>query len=486
MNAKHKIFALVTSAMLLFTMPLPADIPVNKTISASVREALPQFDLLHIRVQSMNSESVVAEVDLIEPSSWRVCCVSVTLEKDLPSSPFKLTAESRVALDKAALAPPPEKRKFGETSSAQPNGPAPTTEPAPQSDPVANTHGEKTSPAANIDASLLVKELFAATENDNLQGVLAALAKGVDPNQKRTQTSLRARNPNKERVVDADDTPLSIAVKHCNPEIAKALLDAGADPNKEIWHKEKSLLLTRTVIFYATENDDAEMIRLLARYGADVNFEQTAVYQGSSYNESMSGTQTPLGVAVFGKFKASAKALLAAGANPNDEFWSFVRSGYTRHNGPLSILALACGEKNLSMLKLLVEAGADMNKAWTAPIGSWGTHGFTPLGAVVEAGDIELVEYMLKLGANPNLTAGSGTDYRGREVEIPTRTAIFYAKTPEMADRLINAGADVNYVFPGGGSRTGTVLDFTKDPVMREYLESKGAHSAYAGTTSYH
>lgn len=388
MKTKNRILSVLAALALAFATPgcaglLGGGVPMNQKISTSVRAVAPQCDVLYIRVKSSSADRVEADVDLYSPESGGAQSVSVTLAKSPQGGGLELTRESEAAILAAT--------KTAATTAQTPPA-AKTGEP------------EKIRVKRAADASLSPAALFEATERGDKEGVFAALDSGIDPNKKRTQTSLRAGNPNKERVVDADDTPLSLAVKAGNAEIAKILLDAGAEANKKIWHNENGFLLTRTAVFFAAEKDDAAMIRLLARHGADVNFRQTAVWQAYSVcNVPASGTQTPLGIAVAGKKKEAVKALLAAGANPNDEFWDYVRQDYTRRNPPVSILAMACSDENdLSMLKLLADAGAD-----------------------------------------------------------------------------------VNYVFPGGGSRTGTVLDFTKDPVMREYLESKGARSASAGTTRY-
>lgn len=413
----------------------------NEMVASEIRNAIPHSEILYLRTLYKDKRRIEVKVDLYLPKTKQTRTVNLTFTPT--NGTFALTPESRTELN----------------ASHQSKFPKPPPAPRPPLMP------------RRTDNSMPPEQLFKAVESSDKNGTVESLALGIDPNKKRTQTKSRGRG--RKDIITSEDSPLGISVKSGNKEITEILLNAGANPNNEIRYVEKNLLLKRTALFFAVENDDAEAIRLLIRYGANPNFKQTAIYQGKAYDEGCSGDQTPLGIAISEKKYNAAKALLAAGAKINDMFSVYVRRGYTRHDPPVSILALA--QKDVTALKLLVDAGADLNTPWIEQIGSWGHFGFTPLGIAVEAGDIGLVRQMLKLGANPNLTA-----------KAPTRTAIFYAKTPEMAKVLLEAGADINYVFPGGGSRTGTVLDFTGDTEMREFLLTNGARSASSPKTSYH
>lgn len=435
----------------------------NAVVSSAVRGALPRSDIMYVRILRANAQEISAEVDLASDAGGGATCVPVRLTNI--GGTFALSEDSRARLEAGGS---------GEAAAAE-------------SSPKTAADDGRFLVKRAADPSVSPEALFRAVEANDLEGVLRAIDSGVDVSKKLTQTSLRANNPNKERVVVRDDTPLAVAARNKSHAIAQALLNAGADPNQRFLCAENGYLLTRTAVFFAAENDDAEMIRLLARYNLNADFAQTAVWQNYSVsNVPCTGTQTALGIAVSRGNAAAVQALLAAGAKVDADFAEYVRRDHTRKSPETVILALACRNKgDTKMLNLLTDAGANLNKAWTERVGSWGVFGFTALCFAVDADDLPLVKKMLSLGADPNLTAPANKDYRGRYVNSPTRTAIFYAKTPEMAQALLDAGADVNYVFQGGGSRTGTALDFCKDPVMRDFLVSKGAKSASAAKTVF-
>lgn len=117
------------------------------------------------------------------------------------------------------------------------------------------------------------------------------------------------------------------------------------------------------------------------------------------------------------------KALLGQGADPN----------YRENDRAL--LAWAAQNGNLEVVKLLVDAKADVN--------SVDGIGHTPLIRAIETQQIEIVTYLLEKKADPN-----AKDREGQ----PVLVFAVKSRKPEIAKAVIDAGADVKYVAPDGNS----------------------------------
>jgi ankyrin repeat protein len=217
-------------------------------------------------------------------------------------------------------------------------------------------------------------------------------------------------------------------------ELVQALLARGADPNGRI--------TTSAVVlgYLATP-----------RRGA---FEQNAVGTGDVRGA------TPLWVAAFsvnggGLFGEDAKyqidsspdilrALLAAGANhaiPTDDgttpLMAAAGIGHRSYQP-----RTARGEPSPTAeaaVKLLVEAGADVNAANEAD--------FTPLHAATFRGWNEVIQYLVDHGANIN-----ARDYRGRtpfRMAEGAKQSFQFQGWPETAELLRRLGADTRLGIPG-------------------------------------
>src|SRR5262249_50211431 len=131
----------------------------------------------------------------------------------------------------------------------------------------------------------------------------ALLKAGADPN---------TRNPEGE-------TALMAVARSRNLEAAKRLLDAGADINaKETWGEQSALM-------WAAAQSQADMVKFLASRGADVNargiihqWERKVITEPRPKDLNKGGF-TPMLYAAREGFTESAKALIAAGADPDLE-----------------------------------------------------------------------------------------------------------------------------------------------------------------------
>lgn len=245
--------------------------------------------------------------------------------------------------------------------------------------------------------------LDSAREQD-WQAVDALLAEGVDPNTAWGDGSTalhwaayyddltaasRLLNAGA-RATEANDlgaTPLWLAAENGSAAMTELLLAAGADP-------DRALLSGETPLMTATQAGDARVLRLLLKAGADPN---VAVTRG----------QTALmWAASRGNGKAVA-ALLEHGADA--EARSEVRRQYVKsekeqdshpaykywiEEGGSTALIMATRSGDLDSVRLLVEAGADIEAT--------DAFGTSPLIMAVHGGNAEVVRTLLEQGADPD------------------------------------------------------------------------------------
>ena len=300
-------------------------------------------------------------------------------------------------------------------------------------------------------------------------------------------------------------TPLSLAAEEGATEIMRILLRPGLDAGTSADGEDKEAAPTPSIgseaLFTAIEKDDVEMVRLLVETGGDVNAAEGF------------GGNTPLHEAVEKGDVEIVKILVAAGADVNAEgFMSRTPLTLAAEEGATEIMQILLGsgpsadtsadgedkeaastpsigsealytaiEKgDHEMVRLLVEAGADVNAAE-------GFGGNTPLHEAVEQGDVEMVKILVAAGADVNaegfmsrtpltlaaeegateimqILLGSGpsadTSADGEDKEAASTPSIgseaLYTAVEkgdhEMVRLLVEAGADVNAAEGFGGN----------------------------------
>ena len=207
-----------------------------------------------------------------------------------------------------------------------------------------------------------------------------------------------------------------------NVELVRRLLEKGANPNCERIFQEGTRYSALRDSIIQWPND--EIANLLIDAGADVNY----VEQGRQLK-----CPVLISAIVMGNVKL-VRRLLEKGANPNCE--RIFQEG-TRYSALRDSIA---EWPNDEIANLLIDAGADVNyvaqgEKLKCPV----------LNSAIFKGNVKLVRRLLEKGANPNCERvfKNGTCYSA------LRDSIAEWPNDEIANMLIDAGADVNYAEQG-------------------------------------
>jgi ankyrin repeat protein len=199
------------------------------------------------------------------------------------------------------------------------------------------------------------------------------------------------------------NTALLTAVEDRNHEMITFLLDAGADPSLD------------SSIAYAAKASDVGLVSTLLQKGADIDH-----VSFSSDEHSRDYNINALYYAVSERNLEMIRFLINQGADPN-----------VNMEGARSILQLATDLGDMEIIQVLIEAGADCNKT------SSYYHPLNPLQTAVNMGNFELAKYLMSVGADINWPS----------YKIKGATALQMAvkkQNVDMVDFLLGRGAHVN------------------------------------------
>ena len=288
------------------------------------------------------------------------------------------------------------------------------------------------------------KALMDAIKNEDISAVSQLLSKGVDPNCELILSDGSRTSPLFYSIVDWS-----------NDEIAKLLIDAGADVNyiDDSYAAESSLLSWSVLL------GNSMLVEYLLRNGADPNRERI-LEDGSRYSPLIDSihdrpnTEIPkmlieagadvnyrsingalevpvLSYAICAGNVGIVERLLSKGADPNCER---VLADGSRHSPLLDSIV---GWPNDVIASILINAGADVNY-----IGNVNGVKFPVLHAAISESNVDILKLLLSKGADPNCerVLADGSRYS------PLLDSIAVWPNDEITKLLIGAGADVNYV----------------------------------------
>ena len=243
------------------------------------------------------------------------------------------------------------------------------------------------------------RALDLAIDNDNEEIVKLLIDHGADLNEPEFYYSTddsEVRRP-----------PLVNAIVGKKENIGRMLLDAGADPGVLDKVKGKDgKLCSYTALYRTIRSGDEKIVELLIKGGADVN--QTSIYIN---NKGEWVECPPLCNAIWLKNINIVKKLLDANANPSCE-WRVNRDygkGYIK-SYYYSALYNAMSINDVEMVHMLIDAGADVNKAsiryknFTKQTDFYNLTrcDFPPLYDAIVMENLEMVKILLDAGADWN------------------------------------------------------------------------------------
>jgi ankyrin repeat protein len=343
--------------------------------------------------------------------------------------------------------------------------------------------------------------LWLASVNGNAPIVAALIAAGADPNEK----------------LPLGRTPLMLASRTGDVDTVKVLLDHGADVNA------KETLRGTTALMWAADEGHATAIQLLIQRGADIKAKSdmaergrgpalgksndprkavaaqgAALAAGNALDLSQLSALRgdPNGIGGAGRGGAAAGQAAAGGrggrggagrggaagadqgADQQDDAFVAAFGGRNRQvvkdGGALTALIYAARANDLDSVKVLLDAGADVNQT--------SGYGWSPLLVATQNRYYKLGEYLISRGADVNLPNKGGwtplylaTDNRNIE------SGDYPVRKPDMdhldfIKLLLNKGANVNARMKDS-TETRTVF-------TNQWLDENGATAFFRASQS--
>lgn len=324
------------------------------------------------------------------------------------------------------------------------------------------------------------------------------------------------------------ETPLTLACANGNPIITGKLLEAGADANAARWNGETPLML-------AARAGNSQALRLLLDHGAKVDAVEARKGQdalmwaaaeghaeavevllkaGAKPNTVSKGGFSPLIFAAQNGDIDTVTHLLADGADmeyaaPPGMTALLVAMGARKLRVAELLLAkggadVAAKDRNgntllhnaaqlgdLEMAKALIAKGADVNARTTRPQGGRGGGGGggrggppaeqTPLMLAARGNHVDVMQSLIKAGADPKLKAQDGTTLLMAAANSGHIEAVRYAYelVPDIAAVTANKQTAMHSAL-AGTLQNSTPLDIC---VVIQFLAEKGADLTAADAT---
>ena len=267
-------------------------------------------------------------------------------------------------------------------------------------------------------------------------------------------------NPNHQKEAKWTNA-LMIAANNGFSDIVQQLLEYGADPNI----RDNNGC---TAIHYIMMLNDRETLKSNEKMMSDkLEILQLLIISGINVNIKNGNGMTALMIASIVGFTEAVKLLLQAGADPNIEQHEPVNKGFTTSSLPeirtigFTALIYGCVEINSDIVNLLLKANANPNQE-------------NALGLRIAAGQCypDIVQQLLKYGADPNIGDNNGCTALHYVVGSPTETP--HKDDKEKAfiklgiiQQLLDKGTNINIQDENGV----TALMIATDEGLSEVVE---------------
>jgi len=259
----------------------------------------------------------------------------------------------------------------------------------------------------NVQNRYGVSPLLLCAESGNFELVKALVDAGADVN-------ISPKGQLAEENLLAGQTPLLGAAKKGHLEICEYLIKNGCDVNA-------ATMTGTTPLCTAVEEGHLPVVKLLIENGADVNQSPTGLVARDVHIEH----QTPLLIACIKNHEDIVRCLIEAGADVNT----------TSERGSSPFLAI-CQHNNADLARLLIQHGArydiEVTNVYAAKING--------LIVAAESGSFDILKLLVEAGLNVNYKIEGPEETAGR-------TPLFCASAKgfrDIVEYLIKKGADVN------------------------------------------
>ena len=305
--------------------------------------------------------------------------------------------------------------------------------------------------------------LMTAARTGRLGPVKALLVRGADPHatvlgmgrQEGVGANAFLRRMEDPTIFDfklkSEQTALIWAVAEGHAEVTAELIEFGAE-------FRQTLESGFTPLLFAVRAGHMDVVKTLVDAGADVTqrIEPGKDWRHRGYVARLRPEATPLHVAVENGHFGLASYLLDSGADPN----AGDRVGYTPLHAITNVRRVALGDANpppkptgdltsLDMVRKLAAHGADLNASLRGPgllnLGIQ-VYGPTAFLAAAQTADIEFMQTLVELGADPLLTDRNGTNAL---MLLGARTGS-EAEVVAGIDMLLELGIDIDAVNNSG------------------------------------
>ena len=261
-------------------------------------------------------------------------------------------------------------------------------------------------------------------------------------------------------------TALMWAVSERHADVVRLLIEKGANVNAATRHGF-------TPLHFAAREGDLESARLLLAAGVDVNVQSkpdpTLKGRGPAFDAMRSGGSTPLVAAITRGQVKLALFLLEHGANPNvdDAGFTPLHWAASTWEGDLSNPVFGFSEPmsgipdrqaKLELLKALLARGANPNARITKRLPGFAGGYAEPMGATPfflasSVADLEVMQLLLKAGADPTLQTNGGTSALMAAAGVNRKlseSAVTEEQSLEAVKFLLALGADAKHVSANG------------------------------------